>query len=169
MKKLIIAVTCIFYVASLNAQLSQNDFNNEFSRILEMDKKIGPIVKEFREKFSVEQLKVLFEGTSQENVLNLNSIKEARFKELKEGLNLINIANNNLILKLYGSKSNVNLVDLQQRIGNYSTANPTCIGCYGACYSAYFQCKDQGYPEWLCDLDRSLCIAQCHLNGQCPM
>jgi hypothetical protein len=165
MKKLIFALIGFCFITSVHSQV---DFNAEYGKVLKADQKLQVLAKEFTDKFSNDQTKGLLTGDAMSMTLVEGSVFSEKLKELKSCLKISYTNHRELYLKLYGSISDNNLADFQQRILKYFEINPTnpilCAACQVACAGVWVLCKnncDSEYCHGICDNNYIACLIGC--------
>lgn len=158
-----------FWVVGLiiwQTSFGQNSFNAEFSKIMNEELKIMPIVKELTSKFSISDINKMIEDCEK----NKESKDElsVKIRLVKASFQFIRDQFKKVIVTEYGSLARFQNNDFKKKIDDYNkqfSANPACLGCVSGCYGAYSFCLTEGNPNWLCDLNRAICVALCYAPG----
>lgn len=158
-----------FWVVGLiiwQTSFGQNSFNAEFSKIMNEELKIMPIVKELTSKFSISDINKMIEDCEK----NKESKDElsVKIRLVKASFQFIRDQFKKVVVTEYGSLAKFQSIDFKRKIDDYNKqieSNPACLGCVSGCYGVYSWCLMEGNPNWLCDLNRSLCVATCYLPG----
>ena len=149
---------------SYSYEMKDNHVDRKVNEILKEEKKLNSLIKEFSSKYSAEQMAILLTSRNVRSVgANEYKLSEEKLKNLMEELKAANERKVNLLTKLYGSVSKVNMVDLKLRLSKYYAADPfNCvIACWGTYFGCYAACETYAC-QYACEVRRIDCIYLCN-------